>query len=175
MTKKTICEIEEFQPGRQYSEEVKNAVRYGYQYRKKSEEQSSLHYIVGFEAEIVHWLGELVINGITWDLIKMAAKQLYDSCLKSKFSLDQQSETLLSDEKELKQFYTYVKEFNEHSMAVREEQYDYIKEEICADFFAKESMKIFESEHRFPNYQEIMAFHKAAKIYAEKLLRMKEM
>lgn len=171
----TICENEAFQLGIQYSEEVKNAVRYGYQYRKKSEEQSFLHYIVGFEAEIVHWLGELIINGITWDLIKKAAKQLYDSCLISNFSLDKQSKTLLSDEKELKQFYTYVKDFNEHSMTVREEQYEYIKEEICADFFAKESMKIFESEHRFPNHQEIIACHKATKLYAEKLLNKKEM
>lgn len=63
-------QFEEFKEDILYSEEVKNAVRYGYQYRKEAEKHEA-HKSVYSNAclseapNILLWLGKLVIDGIT--------------------------------------------------------------------------------------------------------------
>ena len=56
-------------------------------------------------------------------------------------------------------------------MAITQKQFEYIREEICADYFAKESTKIIESEGRFPNTEEIMNLHRQATSYADDILK----
>ena len=169
-----MTQVEEFQQGMQYSDEVVNAVRYGYLYRKQVECKDSslqLHYFLPFDSEIVLWLGKLIIDGVAWDLLKTVAKQLYSKLIKSNTHIDNASKSLLTDETELQQFYKCLKEYQDYRMSVTDEQFEHIREEICADYFAKESTKIFQDEHRLPDYQEILDIHKRATQYADTILR----
>ena len=169
-----MTQVEEFQQGMQYSDEVVNAVRYGYLYRKQVECKDSslqLHYFLPFDSEIVLWLGKLIIDGVAWDLLKTLAKQLYSKLIKSDTHIDNASKSLLTDETELQQFYKCLKEYQDYRMSVTDEQFEHIREEICADYFAKESTKIFQDEHRLPDYQEILDIHKRATQYADTILR----
>ena len=169
--------MEDFQEGLQYSDEVINAVRYGYQYRKKiedNENNNTLRYFLPFDSQVVLWLGKLILDGLVWDAIKSSAKYLYDKLLKSGLPLDKQSKTLLTEEAELERFYTCLKEYQDHRMSITKQQFEKIREEICADFFAKESMKIFEKEQRFPTYQEILDLHIKATKYADDILGRKD-
>ena len=78
--------MKDFQEGLPYSDEVINAVRYGYQYRKKIEDHecdNDLHYYLPFDSQVVLWLGKLILDGLVWDAIKSSAKYLYDKLLKS--------------------------------------------------------------------------------------------
>lgn len=170
--------MEDFQEGLHYSDEVINAVRYGYQYRKKIENKegnNSLHYFLPFDSQVVLWLGKLILDGLVWDAIKTSAKYLYDKLLKSGAPLDKLSHTLLTEEAELERFYTYLKEYQDHCMSITKQQFEHIREEISADYFAKESMKIFEKEQRFPNHQEILNLHIKAMKYADDILGRKDL
>lgn len=64
--------IPEFQEGLKYSDDVHNAVRYGYGYRKESEihESGSLHASLNQVPEVLLWLAKLIIDGLTFDAIK---------------------------------------------------------------------------------------------------------
>lgn len=164
--------MQEFKEGEIYSEEVVNAVRYGYQYRKKAEgdDQERLHYFIP-TSEIALWLAKLILDGLLWDGIKATAKYLYDKLLKSNTKIDELSKTLLNDETELEKFYTCLKEYQDHCMSITQKQFEYIREEICADYFAKESSKIFEREGRLPSTEEIMTLHRQATSYADNILK----
>ena len=164
--------MEEFKQGIQYSEEVINAVRYGYQYRMEAERNDAqhLHYYLP-TSEIALYLGKLVLDGLLWDVIKATAKYLYSKLLKSNTKFDELSSKLLTDEVELEKFYTCLKEYQDQSMAINQEQFEYIREEICADYFAKESSKIIESEGRLPNHEEILSIHRQATLYADEILK----
>jgi hypothetical protein len=168
---------EDFQEGLQYSDEVINAIRYGYQYRKKIEDKegdNALHYYLPINSQVVLWLGKLILDGLVWDAIKTLAKYLYNKLLMSDTPLDNLSKALLTEEAELERFYTYLKEYQEHSMSITKQQFEYIREEICADYFAKESLKIFENEQRFPTHQEILDLHIRATKFADDILGRKE-
>lgn len=164
--------MEVFRYGEHYSDEVVNAVRYGYQYRKEAEDEDKnrLHYFLSI-SEIALWLGKLILDGFAWDTIKAMARSLYGRIVKSDTKLDELSKTLLMDEIELERFYTCLKEFQDHCMKITQKQFEYIREEICADYFAKESSKIIESEGRFPSNEEIMNLHKLATSYADSILK----
>lgn len=171
-------QTEDFQEGLQYSDEVKNAVRYGYLYRKKIENKegdNALHYFLPIDSQVALWLGKLILDGLVWDAIKISAKYLYDKLLKSGAPLDDLSKTLLTEETELERFYTCLKEYQDHSMSITKQQFEYIREEICADYFAKESMKIFENEQRFPTHQEILDLHIKATKFADDILGRKDL
>ena len=118
----------------EYSDTVKYAVRYGYNYRIEAEQKhnSYSHACLPDTSAILLWLGQKVIDGVIWDLFKVAAKKLYEMFDKSNSYLSEELSKFLSDEQDLKRFYTYVKEFNEQNMTVTEEQFTYIREEIWA-------------------------------------------
>ena len=65
-------QVVEFQEGLLYSDDVQNAVRYGYQYRKEAEEHESgsAHACLSNAPEILLWLGQKVVEGLAWDLFK---------------------------------------------------------------------------------------------------------
>lgn len=69
--------------------------------------------------------------------IQSSCKKLYEMFDKSNSYLSEELSKFLSDEQDLKRFYTYVKEFNEQNMTVTEEQFTYIREEIIADFLER--------------------------------------
>lgn len=162
-----------FQKGFQYSEDIRNAVLFGYIYRKEAEKQSErvrAHFCVGEISQILLWLGKLILENIAWETIKSTAKALYLQSTKEGKLLSKMEKSILSDEVELKEFYQDVKEFNEHRMAITEKQFQYIREEIEADVIGKELGKICSQEMREPTIQEIMEANKKAKQKADALL-----
>lgn len=168
----------QYQEGLQYSEEVWNSVLFGYLYRKEANRKESLsgqihsHFRLGVDSDVLLWMADLIICGITWDALKAISKNLYHSLTKNRQPLEKTLSSVMSDEEELKEFYKDVQEFNDHSMTVTEEQFKYIRDEIVADFVGKETSKIFIQEKRLPTTQEYMEINKRAAIYADNLLRM---
>jgi len=159
-----------------YSDETKNAVLFGYIYRKEAEKQiegTRVHFCVGEISQILLWLGKLILENIAWEAIKSTAKALYLQSTKEGKLLSKMENAILSDEIELKEFYQDVKEFNEQRMAITETQFQYLREEIEADVIGRELGKIYSQEMREPTIQEIMEANKKAKQKADGLLGLK--
>lgn len=130
--------------GQKYSDEVLNAVRYGYLYRKKAEkhENGSVHACIGETSDELFWLANLIVGGVVWDGIKAAAKKLYSELKRRGNKCDEETEAVLKEEVNLKVFYGMVAEFIEHRLTISGEQLKYIREEIIADYCANEAGKI---------------------------------
>lgn len=165
-------QIPKYQQGIQYSEDVRNAVRYGYLYRKEAEKADGVtfHHYLPDPSSILLFLGQSILGGLAWDGTKALAKKIYSQFLKTDNPLSEELNTLLTEEQELNKFYTYVKEFNEHNMSVSKKQFDYIREEICADFFAKEAVQIIEKEHREPTHDEYMEIYRRVNASVDRLM-----
>ncbi len=163
-------QIPEYQEGLYYSDEVRASVRYGYMYRKEAEEYLSIHACIDIDPEILHWLADLIRDGVVWDIIKSAAKKLYKRLSNEGVLLDKYTKSVLSEEKELELFYQRVCEYNNHCMAITEQQFNYIREEIMADVYGEEAKKIFDREQRQPNHQEFLEMHRKAIKKADDLL-----
>lgn len=167
-------QVVEFQEGLLYSDDVQNAVRYGYQYRKEAEEHESgsAHACLSNAPEILLWLGQKVVEGLAWDLFKELAKKIYRHFSLSDRPLLKGWDSLLTEERELQKFYSYVKEFNEQRMSVTEQQFKYIREEIIADYYGKECGKIYKEKKRIPTIEEYMRINREAISYADKIMEV---
>lgn len=168
-----MCEFFEYKEGIEYSDEVKNAVRYGYQYRIVAEEDSSNNYCLIDASDIFLWIANMILSGLAWDKIKLLISQLLYKVIETNKPIDDETISVLTEEVELKKFYTYVKEFNEQSMSVTVEQFNYVREEIVADFCGKEYGKIYNNEHRLPTTEEYMRINREANAYADKVMKPK--
>lgn len=155
-----------------YTDEIKDAVRYGYMYRKEAEklEENTVHYCHGNTPDILLWLANLIIGGATWDVLKEAAKKLHSSLAKSLKPLAKTVESVLTEEQELNQFYVYVKEFNEHNMSITKKHFQYIREEIIADFVGKEVSKIYIQRKRMPTTEDYVHIFREANAHADRLM-----
>lgn len=164
--------MENFRPGLQYSEHVRNAVRYGYQYRKEVEKDKeiSVDYSLGDASEVLLYIAQIIMGGVTWDLIKTGCREMYKRLKKSNQQIDEETESVLVDEKELHDFYEYIVEFDSMSMSVTCEQRKYIREEIVADYYGREITKIYTTKNRLPNIDEYKQIHKEAEAYADNIL-----
>lgn len=173
-------ETNTFREGLQYSDEVINAVRYGYEYRKEAEIHADpkdgyhVQHCLPDPSAILLWLGQKVLDGLVFDVFKDICKRLYQQLTNSEKSIPKLIRSLLTDEQELERFYNYVKEFNECGMAITEKQLSYIKDEIRADYTSKEVSKIFLEEKRLPMHEEYMRIYTEAEAYADKLMRPRE-
>ena len=105
--------MEEYKEGIQYSEDIQNAVRYGYLYRKEAEKNKSAHACLDGEYTILYWIAGAIVSGITWDVIKAAAKTIYKKLTQKGTAINKVTETILSDEEQLKDFYQCVIEYND--------------------------------------------------------------
>lgn len=162
--------IEEYKEGLSYSEEVRNAVRYGYQYRKEAEaNHTSLHFHIHDASDVLLWLGGTILGDIVYDKVKEIAKKTLDWLKQKGKKVDKETENVLDDEKELKVFYEYVLEFNEHRMSITEEQRKYIKEEIIADYGAAKETELYIKEGRMATLEERKVIYREAISYSEKL------
>lgn len=132
-----------------YPSLVKDAVRYGYLYRKESEVlSSSMHFCLPEASAVLLWIASAVLYGVAYDVIKENAKKLF-SCLKdNKKIIDEETEKVLKDDEALKEFTVYIEEYYTHDMKISVEQEKYIKEEVAADASGEESRKIFEETGR---------------------------
>ena len=172
MTNITAEDYIEYQEGLEYPERVRNAVRYGYQYRKEAEENkdSSIKYCLGDPSDILYWIAQIIIGGLSWDLLKMAVKKMFERIKKSETTIDSESNKLLTDETQLRTFYVYVKEFDEHKMSVDEKTLKCIKEEIIADYAGETIGGIISKENRIPEVEEYVRIFREALVFADSLL-----
>lgn len=166
----TLEEIE----NTQYADEVKYAVRYGWQYRREAEEHAErnakLHYSLPEATTVLYWLANLVVTGVAYDLIKKYAKALWEKLMSMKVTIPDDVNTLLIDEDELKKFVVYVKEFSSKEMSVTDEQTKYIREEIIADFIGETAGEIWSATKRPPTHEEWLKIYKDANAFADELL-----
>lgn len=167
--------IDEYKEGILYSDEVKNAVRYGYQYRKEAEKNySSFHFCLHDASDVLLWLGNAVLSGFVYDKVKDLAKKALEWLKERGKKLDTETEAVLENEIELKVFYEYVQEFSEHRMSITEEQRQYIKEEIMADFGAAKESEIYTKEGRMATLEERKVIYREAISYSERLTKKKQ-
>ena len=166
--------IDEYKEGIAYSEDVKNAVRYGYQYRKEAEiNDMSFHFCLHDASDVLLWLGNAILSGIVFDKVKYLAKKALAWVKGKGKKLDEETDNVLENEAELKVFYEYVREFSEHRMSITEEQRQYINKEIIADFGAVKESEIYKKEGRMATLEERKVIYREAISYSEKLTRKK--
>lgn len=134
----------------QYPSSVHDAVRYGYLYRKESEAcDSSLHFSLPDASAILLWIASAVASGVVYDVIKENVKLLLSHLKERNQKLDKETDTVLNDDKALREFTTYIDEYFAHDMKITVEQEKYIKEEVIADTIASESNKVYKETGRF--------------------------
>ena len=162
--------------GQEYSDKVRNAVRYGYLYRKMAEkyEDGSSHACLGEASDVLLWLANLIVCGMLWDGIKAAAMKLYSELKRSGTKCDEETESVLKDEVNLKVFYEMVVEFHKHRLTISEKQLEYMKEEIIADYCSNEICEILKNEKRLPTIDEYKRIFREAFPYADELLKPSE-
>lgn len=159
-----------------YSDEVRNAVRYGYLYRKKVEKDGNgnCHACLGDSPEVLLWIANAVLGGVVYDVIKSGVKKLYQRIIDGKKQIDKPTEAILTDESELEVFCTYVMEFHEHRITANRKQIKYIREEIIADYVGNEVSSIFEKEKRTPTLEENKVIIRRALMLADELINIFE-
>ena len=169
-----MLDIQEFQDGQIYSEDIQNAVLYGYRYRIRAEECEANDIRCNFRlsetSPVLYYLTQLVISGVAYDLIKKYASRLWNKLLKMKVNIPENVEIILLDDDELKKFVTYVDEFNGKNPSVSPKVASYIKEEIVADYLGKKAGEL----GRLLTPEEIMIYTKEAFHYADELLNIKQ-
>lgn len=160
----------------QYPSSVKDAVRYGYLYRKESETvDNNLHFSLPDASEVLLWIASSVASGIVYDIIKEKVKQLASYLRNCNKKLDRETETILNDEKSLKKFTIYIEEYYSHSMKISKVQEKYIKEEVIADVMADEEVRIQKETGRFIlTKEEYHTISRKAVIKAEKLVHRQD-
>lgn len=161
-----------------YSEDVLNAVRYGYQYRleaeKYAEDVCQLNYCLGDPSAILLWLADLVFKGVVFDLIKEVAHRLWDKMMQMKVEIPEDVNKVLLDEDELRRFVKCIDEFDRKELSTTDKEKDYIREEIISDYLGKEAGAIQELYHRMPTQDEYRIIIRGAHKYADKLLEGKD-
>lgn len=172
MKKNTTEDYMEYQEGLEYPERVRNAVRYGYQYRKEAEgnKDSNIKYCLGDPSDIIYWIAQMIIGGLSWDLLKKAVKKMFKRIKKRGTKIDSESNELLTEETQLRTFYVYVKEFDEHQMSVDERTLKYIKEEIIADYVCDKIVKERSHNNSATKNEEFIKIFQEACIYADNML-----
>ena len=145
-------QLPQYIEGLSYPDEVKDAVRYGYQYRVESvqrsqKEDSHFNRRIGATPEIILWFASLVFDGVAWDVLKLIAETILKGFKDSKKQMPREAMKLLSNETDFRTFYEYVVEYKEHRMTVSDKETKYIVEEIVADYSGKEAAEAFIQEH----------------------------
>lgn len=176
-------QIPEYKEDVAYSDDVRNAVRYGYQYRKEAEDSINsgiknlskvrLHHCLEEASDILLWIANMVLGGISWDIVKAAVQKSYRYLTNASKDLDG-AESILSDEEQLRCFYRYIHEFHDKSMSINEDLANYIKEEVRADYTGKRVSEIINKYHREPNHQDWLDIIKGAKQYADELIKREQ-
>lgn len=150
----------EYIEGSVYSSEAYDAVRYGFKYRKISEQQTTseggrLNFCIPDSSDILVFLAEVIISGVTFDLLKLCVKKAWEK-LKNRISASKDNglTNIFTNETSLHEFYTYIQEYHEKRMNISEEQAKYIKEEVMADYCGKQSSIIFSKYKRVASVEE---------------------
>lgn len=154
---------------------AKMAVRYGYSYRKlaqlnKEDKESSFNCCIPEASECLLWLGGAILSGIAWDGIKAIAAKIY-SLIKTNKDVDEETEFVFSNEKELYKFYTYIKDYENGLGNIDDFEYKYIEEEMMADFCAEMETEIHMKEKREITIEERMQISKVARLKIKSIVK----
>jgi hypothetical protein len=118
-----------------------DACRYGYDYREFYEQQllergkiNSKHSLVA-PTNIFEFLAAAVLAGFTWDVVKTCGSYLVEFVLRKATMSNRDIEflQLMSDEKKLKKFVKYVREYSKDFKTASVDVKDAIAEEMHAD------------------------------------------
>lgn len=158
-----------------YPKSIHDAVRYGYQYRKKSEPAGEyLHFSLPEPSSIMLWIAGVVASGIAYDIIKATCSRIVSYLRENNKKVDKDTETIISDEEALKEFTVFIEEYYTHSMSITEQQEKYIKEEVVADTAAEESSRIHKETNRIIlTTEEYMHVNKVAYARADDIIKRK--
>ena len=137
-----------------YSEEAKNAVRYGYQYRSASTSEVSCFIVLPELPGVFYWLAGVIIQGIAYDAFKLLVQKTLESLKRKRKHVNPIIKKHLSTPDDIRQFYDYVKEYKNKVMNVSSKEIEQIKEGIIADYTKKKAEKIYLSKKRFPSSEE---------------------
>lgn len=154
----------------QFSNEVCCCVRYGYLHRKEAEKNDNLHYCLADASKVLLWLGELVMGGIAYDVIKKYAKALWEKLMTMKVEIPDDVKMVLIEEDELKKFVKYVNEFSSKESSATDKQVKYMREEIIADYVGETAGEIWSEKRRLPTHEEWVTIYRDANEFADDLL-----
>lgn len=159
----------------QFSEDVRFAVRYGYQYRlvaeENAEEENGLKYNLPAASDFLYWLANMVISGVAFEIIKTSAVALWQKLKQSDEAIPEDVNKIMVDDEELKRFVHYVDEFNLKNLSATEKEILFIREEIIADYVGDKAGEIYEKYHRAPKQKEFETITKEAIVLADRLLK----
>lgn len=116
------------------------------------------------------WLGELILGGIAYDVIKKYAKALWEKLLTMKVEIPDEVKRVLIEEDELKKFVKFVNEFSSKELSATDKQVKYIREEIIADYVGEIAGHIWSEKQRFPTHEEWVTIFRDANRFADDLL-----
>lgn len=116
------------------------------------------------------------MSGVAWDSIKAIAKSIYTNYKKSNKTkkIDDETEFVLNNEKELYKFNEYIKEFENGLSNIPEEEYKYIEEEMMADFCSEMETEIYTNEKRMVTIEERIQIRKTARIKIQKITKRED-
>lgn len=147
-------------------EKAQKTIRYGYYYRKESENSLDIHYDLLSPTNYLEWIAAAVLAGISYDLVKYLAIRIYNYIkdnLTSNEKLDSRIIDILNDETRFQEFIKYLQEYKDGLATLEEDKKKYIKEEILADFMGNKAAELYQKEKRVPNAQDILSFLKEGK------------
>ena len=140
----------EYQENSSYSIYAYDAVRYCFQFRKAAEElakseNESLHFNLIEPSDVLIFLAEAILSGVTYDILKSIVTKTW-SRIKEKFNANKEDDIckVFLNEDCLLEFYTYIIEFNNRRMSITEQQEEYIKEEVVADYCGKKFSEVLD-------------------------------
>lgn len=154
------------------------AVRYGYEYRKlanvdKSNSASNLHFCIPQPDEILIQLAQIVLSGVAWDLIKVIAQKLYKK-IKQRRKISNNAQQVFEENQSLSEFCTYIKDFQNGLINLDNFEYEYIEEEMSADFMAELSSDLYKRENRMPTIEEIRVFYNKTQQKISNIVKRKD-
>lgn len=154
---------------------AKMAVRYGYSYRKlaqlnKKYKDIRFNCCISEASEYLWWLGGAILSGIAGDGIKAIAVKIY-SLIKTNKDIDEETEFVFSNKKELYKFYTYIKDYENGLSNIDDFEYKYIEEEMMADFCAKMETEIHMKEKREITIEERIQISKVARLKITSIIK----
>ena len=159
------------QKNKRYSQEAKNAVRYGYQYRAAAKKYTT-HFICWLPElpGVFCWLAERVFDEIAFDFFKGLVADTYAHLKRHRKKIEPSSKRFFTDPEEIRRFYDYVKEFKEKKMNLEGKDRTIIAEGIIADYTKKAAEKIYDSMGRFPTTEEYERIQRDAHQAVEAIL-----
>ena len=145
---------------RRYSNDVKYAVRYAYQYRAAVDVKTTQ--FICFLPElpgVFCWLADTILAGIAYDVFKRIVKNTFDYLKRHRRKIDPVTERILTDPVQIRHFYDCIKDFKDKNPNISEKEKKGIVEGIIADYTKTEAEKIYHLTGRFPTdleYQQIL-------------------